>query len=154
LNTRKTAALQGMPTLLQSFMWTVLFTMLVFMLPIPCAIRAAQEEKIYTVSEVNVKPQPIKGMMDFHNRWSKRVVYPPGAVRDKVQGMVFVEFIVNKDGTISAAAIKSGIGHGCDEAALQGFVEVCKEPWRAAIKSEEPVTVKMVIPFAFRIIER
>ena len=112
-----------------------------------------QEEKIYTVSEVSIKPQPVKGLNDFHNRWSRKVVYPPDAVTDKIQGMVFVEFIVNKDGSVTDAAVKSGIGHGCDEVALQGFLEVSKEHWKPGIKNDQPVKVKMVIPFAFRIIE-
>jgi protein TonB len=114
---------------------------------------AVQEEKIYTVSEVSVKPEPVKGLNEFHNKWSKKVVYPPDAVKDKIQGMTFVEFIVNKDGSVSDAAVKSGIGHGCDEAALQGFLDVSKEHWKPAIKNGQPVNVKMVIPFAFRIIE-
>ncbi len=116
-------------------------------------IKPLQEEKIYTVSEVSVKPNPVKGMNDFHNRWIKKVVYPKEAVQAKIQGMVFVEFIVNKDGTVTGAAIKSGIGHGCDEVALNGFLEASKEPWKPAIKNDLPVKVKMVVPFSFRIIE-
>ena len=113
-----------------------------------------QEEKIYTVSEVNVKPEPVKGMNDFHDKWSKGVVYPEDAIREKIQGMVFIQFVVNIDGTIADASVKSGIGYGCDEAALKGFKNVSKEIWKPGFKNDQNVKVKMVLPFAFRIIER
>jgi hypothetical protein len=61
---------------------------------------------------------------------------------------------VNNDGTVTEAAIKQGIGHGCDEAALKSFRELCKERWNPGVKKDQPVRVSMVLPFYFRIIER
>lgn len=113
-----------------------------------------QDEKIYTVSEVKTKPEPVKGMNDFYDKWSKKVVYPEEALKKKIQGMVFVQFIVNADGSLSDASVRSGIGYGCDEAALKGFNEVSKELWKPAIRTDQPVRVRMVIPFSFRIIDR
>ena len=112
-----------------------------------------QEEKIYTVSDVSVKPEPVMGLKEFQNRWSKKVAYPKEAIKKNVQGMVFIEFIVDKDGSIHDAAVKSGIGFGCDEAALIGFQELSKEGWKPGIKKDEPVKVKMVLPFFYRIIQ-
>jgi protein TonB len=112
------------------------------------------QEKIYTVSEISIKPTPAKGLTNFHDRWSKSVAYPEDALKEKVQGMVFIQFVVNNDGTVTDAAIKQGIGHGCDEAALKGFEELCKEPWIPGVKHDQPVKVSMVLPFYFRIIER
>ena len=112
-----------------------------------------QEEKVYTVSEVNVKPEPIKGIRHFQDRWMGKVKYPEEAVREGIQGTVFIEFIVNTDGSIAEAAVRSGIGHGCDEAALKGFLEVAREGWKPGMKDNQPVKVKMVQAFFFRIIE-
>jgi len=112
-----------------------------------------QEEKIYTVSEVSIKPQPIDGLDVFQKRWSRNVRYPESALKEKVQGMVYIEFIVDKDGTVYDAAVRSGIGYGCDDVALTGFREVSKNAWKPGIRSGEPVKVKMVLPFFFRIIE-
>lgn len=112
-----------------------------------------QDEKIYTVSEVNVKPEPLIGLQGFHDKWSKKVKYPEEAIRKKVQGMVFIEFVVNPDSTVADAAVKRGIGDGCDEAALKAFEELSKNGWKPGIKNDQPVKVKMVLPFAFRIIQ-
>ena len=116
------------------------------------SVHLAQEEKVYTVSEVSVKPDPVKGLKDFQERWSKKVKYPEDALKAKVQGMVFIEFVVNADSSVSEAMVKTGIGYGCDEAALKGFIELSKEGWKPGIKNNEPVKVKMVLPFFYRII--
>lgn len=113
-----------------------------------------QDEKIYTVSEVSTAPQPVKGLNDFQKQWSNNVKYPKEALRRKVQGVVFIEFVVSNDGTILDPAIKSGFSDDCDEAALKGFKTVSKNAWKPAIKNGEAVKVKMVLPFVFRIIDR
>jgi TonB family protein len=111
------------------------------------------QEKIYTVSEVKVKPQPEKGLNDFYDKWSKKVVYPKEAIEKNIQGMVFIQFIVNEDGKISEAEVKQGLGHGCDEAALKGFHDA-QVLWHPGIKNDTTVKVKMVVPFAFRIMKK
>lgn len=112
-----------------------------------------QDEKIYTVSEVSVKPEPVAGTDLFQKKWSRKVVYPPVAVSKDVQGMVYIQFIVNKDGSIEDASVRSGIGYGCDEAALKVFNEISEDAWKPGLINGEPVKVKMVLPFYFKIIQ-
>ena len=107
-----------------------------------------------TGPSVNVKPEPAKGLNDFQTRWSKKGLYPENALKEAVQGIVYIEFIVNEDGTITDATVKTGIGYGCDEAALKSFNEVSKEPWKPGLIKDEPVKVKMVLPYFFRIVKR
>ena len=114
---------------------------------------ACQDEKIYTVSEVAIKPEPIDGLEDFKKKWSRKVTYPKSALEENIQGMVFIEFVVSRDGSIESASVKSGIGYGCDEAALDDFKQVSKDGWKPAIRNDVPVKVKMVLPFYFRIIK-
>jgi TonB family protein len=132
----------------------VLFCHVILLFVHPEAVGLFQEEKIYTVSDVSIKPEPVRGLNDFQGRWSKKVAYPEEAIRNKIQGMVFIEFIVGKNGVIQNPEIKSGLHRQCDEAALRGFKEVTKEPWKPGMKDGAPVKVKMVLPFFFRIHER
>jgi len=113
----------------------------------------SQEEKIYTVSEVSVKPEPVSGLEDFKTRWSKKVVYPEDAIKENIQGVVFIEFVVNRDGTIEEAAVRQGIDNSCDAAALTEFKELVKEAWKPGMRNNEPVKVKMVLPFFFKIVK-
>ena len=113
-----------------------------------------QEEKIYTVSEVHTKPQPVNGLDHFQTRWSRIGKYPQEALEEQVEGVVFIEFLVKADGTIHNAAVKTGIGYGCDEAALKAFNTVAREPWKPGLRKNQPVSVKMVLPYFFRIVKR
>ena len=113
----------------------------------------SQDEKIYTVSEVAIKPEPIDGLDHFQKKWSRKVTYPKSALEENIQGMVFIQFVVSPDGSIEEASVKSGIGYGCDEAALEAFRLVSKNGWKPGIKNNTPVKVKMVLPFSFRIIK-
>ncbi len=136
-------------------MLTVLFQfILLLVVPDACHGPGFQEEKIYTVSDLSVKPEPRIGLKEFQNKWSKKVAYPKEAIKRNVQGMVFIEFVVDKDGTVYDAAVKSGIGFGCDEAALSAFQELSKDGWKPGIKKDEPVKVKMVLPFFYRIVTK
>ena len=112
-----------------------------------------QEEKIYTVSDVSVKPEPVSGLEKFKDKWSKKVVYPEDAIKKNIQGVVFIEFVIDKDGSIDDSAVRQGIGHGCDEAALKAFNDLAEEHWKPGIRSDQPVKVKMVLPFYFRILK-
>lgn len=132
----------------------LLHMILNLILPDPSANRLLQEEKIYTVSEVSVKPEPLNGLKEFQDRWSKKVKYPQEALKKKIQGMVFIEFIVKADGSIVDANVKRGLGYGCDEAALKGFEELSTEGWKPGVRLGHPVKVKMVLPFFFRIVEQ
>lgn len=45
--------------------------------------------------------------------------YPEGALENKIQGTVSVDYDIDIFGEVIAAKIKHGIGHGCDEEALR-----------------------------------
>ena len=50
---------------------------------------------------------------------AKSIVYPEQARTDEVEGKVFVQFIVEPDGSIGDVTLLRGIGGGCDEEALR-----------------------------------
>jgi TonB family protein len=45
--------------------------------------------------------------------------YPRKARRQKIEGTIYVSFIIEKDGTVSSAKLMSDIGEGCGEEALR-----------------------------------
>ena len=119
----------------------------------PVTIDFFQDEKIYTVSEVSIKPEPVIGHDSFQKKWSNKVTYPDKAIKNNVQGMVFIQFVVDKDGRIYEASVRSGLGFGCDEAALEAFKELTRDAWKPGVKNDQPVKVRMVLPFQFRILK-
>jgi TonB family protein len=78
-----------------------------------------------------------------------RVVYPPEALRKKLQGRVFVSFEVGTDGLVHDARIAKGIGGGCDEAVLAAVQQLPR--FVVSKQADRPVTVSFTVPVTLRI---
>ena len=71
--------------------------------------------KIYTaVEQVPLFPG---GMQKLAEYVKTNLKYPSAARNNNVQGKVFVNFVVEKDGSLTDPKIIRGIGSGCDEEA-------------------------------------
>lgn len=92
------------------------------------------------------QPEPIGGYESFYALVKKNLKYPKQAQRVDVQGKVFVEFVVNRDGTPTDITVIKGIGAGCDEEAKRviGLTQ-----WNPGKQRGKPVRVKMVLPIIF-----
>ena len=101
---------------------------------------------VYT-AEVVATPEG--GMKTFYQYLKKNLDYPRQARRMGVQGKVFVEFIVGKDGTLEEVTVLRGIGAGCDEEASRLIEESPK--WKPAKQRGRPVRMKMTIPIFFKL---
>lgn len=77
------------------------------------------------------------------------LVYPDQAFKNKVQGQVVTEFIVDTDGSIKNAMVKKGIGSGCDEEALR--VVTLMPAWIPGMQDGKAVKVRMTLPILFQI---
>ena len=49
----------------------------------------------------------------------KNLKYPAAAQRANVQGKVYVQFVVNTDGSIQGVEVLKSVGFGCDEEAVR-----------------------------------
>jgi periplasmic protein TonB len=79
----------------------------------------------------------------------KNVKYPRAARNIGVQGRVSVQFIVEKDGSLTDIQILRGIGAGCDEEALRVMNLVPN--FSPGKQRGVPVRVKMVVPINFKL---
>ena len=78
---------------------------------------------------------------------SKLVVYPEKAKADGVEGKVFVQFIVDTDGSIAEATVLHGVGGECDDEALRVVKSMPK--WQPATFKGKPVRSKYVMPIYY-----
>jgi protein TonB len=113
---------------------------------------AAVEEKedvdqIFSVVEETAEPKG--GMPAFYKYVGDKMKYPAQARRMGVEGRVFVEFIVNRDGSIVDVKAIKGIGAGCDEEAVR--VVQSAPAWKPGKQRGKPVRQKMVIPIIFKL---
>ncbi|HOI31262.1 MAG: M56 family metallopeptidase [Bacteroidales bacterium] len=75
----------------------------------------APGEEVFTV--VDVMPEFPGGATAMMNFIANNITYPEQARRDTIHGRVYVNFVVETDGSVSNVKILRGIGGGCDEEA-------------------------------------
>lgn len=75
------------------------------------------------------------------------IVYPEQAKADEVEGRVFVQFIVEPDGSVGDVTLFRGIGSGCDEEAMR--VIKTMPQWKPAQFKGKPVRSRFQIPINF-----
>ncbi|GAB3828281.1 energy transducer TonB [Hymenobacter jeollabukensis] len=85
-------------------------------------------------------------MLDFLRR---NMRYPAMALREQVEGKVFVSFTVSTSGEIVDVQVLKGLGYGTDEEALR---VVRKMPaWEPGTQNGHAVAVRYTLPITFRI---
>jgi len=104
-------------------------------------------EEIFTI--VEDPASPVGGMTAFYKYVGDKIKYPPQARRMGVEGRVFVEFIIDKDGSLSEVRAVKGIGAGCDEEAVRILQSAPK--WKPGKQRGKPVRQRMVLPITFKL---
>jgi periplasmic protein TonB len=104
-------------------------------------------DEIFLVVEHTAVPKG--GMEGFYKFVNSRLRYPAQARRMNIEGRVFIEFVVDKDGTITDVKAIKGIGAGCDEEAIR--VVESSPPWLPGRQRGRPVKQRMVLPIIFKL---
>ncbi|WP_339787380.1 TonB family protein [uncultured Imperialibacter sp.] len=105
---------------------------------------AAKEETFTIVEHLPAFPG---GMESLYQFFGENLTYPAGAKKAGVEGKVLVEFVVDKDGTITNATVIEGIGNGCDEEALR--VINASPKWTPAMQRGKKVRTRVILPIYF-----
>jgi len=101
-------------------------------------------EDIFLFAEV--QPTPIGGYEKFYFYISKNLKYPRMTQRNHIEGKVFIEFVVDKNGSATQLKIIKGIGSGCNEEAIRVLAQTRWEPGKQRGK---PVKVRMTMSVNF-----
>lgn len=91
-----------------------------------------------------VMPEPVVGMDSL----LKRLYYPSLAKIKKIEGTVKILAYITKDGQVTRAEVKEGIGFGCDETARN---LIYYSRFKPGLIRGKPVNVQMIIPVEFKL---
>lgn len=105
------------------------------------------ENQIFTI--VEEQAAPVGGMAAFYKFVGEKMKYPSQARRMQVEGRVFCEFVVNRDGSIQDVKVIRGIGAGCDEEAIR--VIQSAPPWKPGKQRGKPVRSKFNLAIIFKL---
>jgi protein TonB len=121
----------------------------------------APTEMVYT--PVDTKPEPAKvfdfaeerpgypgGEAAMYDELRSYIVYPEMEKQNQIEGTVYVNFVVEADGSISNIAVSRGVdeGPGFNKAAM-GAVSKLKQKFTPAKMNGNPVRLRMTIPVKF-----
>lgn len=102
-------------------------------------------DEVFTI--VEEKPTPQGGIEEFYRYLASELRYPSSAMRQGVSGMVFVQFVIEKDGSITQVEVVKGISPECDKEAIR-VIE--KAPaWNPGKQRGVLVRVKQIISVRF-----
>ena len=106
----------------------------------------AADNDIFQV--VDNPPEFPGGITEFYNYVGSSLKYTDKALKEKISGKIFVEMVINTDGTVGNVTVLKGIGSGLDEEAKR--VVANSPTWTPGSHKEHKVRVKMVLPITFR----
>ena len=101
-----------------------------------------REDGVYTAADV--EPQLIGGLSALYDE----LRYPSEAADAGIEGRVYVQVVVNADGSVREASVTKGIGGGCDQEALRVVRRAEFEPARL---NGEPVPYRHALWIEFKL---
>jgi TonB family protein len=113
----------------------------------PAKKNNANTNEVFTVVE---NPPQFPGGEEARIAYMQKAIsYPEQAKKGKIEGMVYVTFVVEKDGQVSNAKVLRGIGGGCDEMALKAIQNM--PAWIPGKQRGEAVRVQFNMPVSFKL---
>ncbi|NJN26494.1 MAG: energy transducer TonB [Cyclobacteriaceae bacterium] len=114
------------------------------------AMPGLPDEEAETIhSFVHEMPEPIGGLDAFYAYLRKNLKYPDQAARMGIEGRVFLNFVVERDGSLTDIVVMKGIGAGCDEEAIRVIQNAPK--WKPGKQRDVAVRVRFVFPIVFKL---
>jgi len=109
---------------------------------LPAQQAVVDEEGVYLMCEK--MPELIGGM----DALQKKIRYPLQAKSLGVQGVVYLQCVINEKGEITSPKIVKKLGAGCDEEAVRVLK---KSKFKPGYDKGKPVRVRFTIPVFFRL---
>lgn len=100
--------------------------------------------------QVDVMPEfKTDSIFNFRQYVARELFYPPQAVSQSWEGVVYIQFRVDKNGCIVQPEVVRGVCPDLDQEALR--VVCSSPPWISARTNDNPVAVQFVMPIRFKL---
>jgi len=86
------------------------------------------------------QPEFKGGIAEFYKYLSRNYKFPSEAQRNRVNGRLYISFVVEKDGSLTDYEFKNNLGYGTQEEAVRVLNECPK--WIPGVQHGIPVRVK------------
>lgn len=109
-----------------------------------------ESDKIEDVVNVSEKPMFGTGGDNEFRTWiAQNIHYPQSAVEAQIQGKVYIQFVIEKDGSLSNIKVIRSVDPEIDKEAIRVLEQSPK--WTPGKQQGRPVRVNYIFPIAFKI---
>jgi len=109
------------------------------------AYELKDEKEVFTFVEDPARPK--EGIQKYQEQLSAQIQYPEEAKEKGIEGKVYIEFVVDKDGTITNPRVQQGVDESLNNEALR--VVSLSPDWNPARQRGKAVKQRMVLPITF-----
>ncbi|RRB03739.1 energy transducer TonB [Larkinella rosea] len=110
----------------------------------------AENGEVLTYTEPEIMPDFKGGRTALGRFLATTMRYPPEAARAKLQGRVFVSFVIDKEGNVENVKVLKGIGASADEEAVR-VVKATSGQWIPGVERGRNVKVRFNLPINFEL---
>jgi len=89
-----------------------------------------------------------EGMGKLYEYLTENTRYPQEAAKDSVEGKVFVQFVVERDGSINQVTVVKGVNPYLDKEAYRLVTQMPK--WIPGMQDGEALRIRYVLPISFK----
>jgi TonB family protein len=102
-----------------------------------------------SMKNVYQQPEPVNGYPDLYAYFDKELTYPQTAIKDSVQGVVTVVFLVNEAGKAENIEIENSLGKPFDDEVMRLIGNM--PLWKPALYNGKLVKSKVSLPLTFQL---
>lgn len=119
-------------------------------LSVPEPVQQSQDDVVFTI--VEQMPEYEGGMDSLMRFIGRNINYPSIGIDENLQGTVYVNFIVNKDGRLSdCKVLRNSPGHKDFEVESLRVVKLTNGQWKPGFQGGKPVRVTYNLPIRFKL---
>ena len=96
-----------------------------------------------------VQAEPMKGYSSLYAYFNSNLVYPAEALKDSIQGVETVSFVINKEGRPEKITIKQSLGEPFEKEARRLIENM--PLWNPATLNGKPIPSQVSVPLTFQI---
>ncbi len=109
----------------------------------------ARQDSVLDIATLQEQPDYPGGMEAMYAYLQANTRYPDDAFQGGVEGKVYVEFVVNKEGQVGNVRIRRGVSPSLDAEAIRVVLGMPR--WSPGRKDGTPVAVRFTIPLVFKL---
>ncbi|WP_167607336.1 energy transducer TonB [Maribellus sediminis] len=128
--------------MMKTALFLILFT---FAAAFAVSAQDTGKEKVY--DKVEIMPEYPGGQEALLKFISENVKYPENAIKNEIQGKVFVNFIIDESGAVTKVKVLRGVDDDIDKEAVR--VIKLLEKWTPGKEKGKAVKVKYTLPINF-----